>query len=67
MTRSALAVVAVVAVAGLLGCAPEDENTGAASTPPAADACSKEKLALKTSRLVRGGDRQTGVRAVVLG
>lgn len=49
MTRSALAVVAVVAVAGLLGCAPEDENTGAASTPPAADACSKEKLALKTA------------------
>lgn len=49
MTRSALAVVAVVAVAGLLGCAPEDENTGTASTPPAADACSKEKLALKTA------------------
>jgi polar amino acid transport system substrate-binding protein len=38
----------VVAVAGLLGCAPEDQNAGTA-TPPAADACSKDKLALKTA------------------
>jgi polar amino acid transport system substrate-binding protein len=48
--RSALAVLAAVAVVGLVGCAPEDENSGgAASTPPAADACSKDKLPLKTA------------------
>lgn len=36
-------------LSGLWGCAPEDENAGTASTPPAADACSKDKLALRTA------------------
>ncbi|QNE17754.1 amino acid ABC transporter substrate-binding protein [Kribbella qitaiheensis] len=45
--RSGLAVLAVLAVVGLAACAPEDKATSGATTPPAADACSKDKLALK--------------------
>jgi polar amino acid transport system substrate-binding protein len=46
--RSALAVVAALAVVGLAACAPEDDSAGTAA-PPAADACSKDKLPLKTA------------------
>lgn len=47
-------VVAALAVVGLVACAPEDESTGT-STPPAADACSKDKLALKTAGAFSAG------------
>ncbi|GAA1595500.1 ABC transporter substrate-binding protein [Kribbella sancticallisti] len=47
--RSALALMAVVAVVGVVGCAPEDESAGTAASPSSADACSKDKLALKTA------------------
>ena len=47
--RSAFAVVAALAVVGLAACAPEDQSAGTASSPSAADACTKDKLALKTA------------------
>jgi polar amino acid transport system substrate-binding protein len=47
--RSGLAALAVLAVVGLAACAPEDQASGGATTPPAADACSKDQLALKTA------------------
>ena len=47
--RSALVVVAALAVVGLAACAPEDDSAGTASSPSSADACSKDKLALKTA------------------
>jgi polar amino acid transport system substrate-binding protein len=43
--RAAVAVLATL-VAGMTACAPEDQPSGAAS-PTAADACTKDKLALK--------------------
>jgi polar amino acid transport system substrate-binding protein len=46
--RSAVAVLATLAVVGLAACAPADQSTGT-STPSSADACSKDKLALKTA------------------
>jgi polar amino acid transport system substrate-binding protein len=39
---------AAVVVAGLVGCAPEDDSSSGASTP-AADACAKDKLAVRTA------------------
>jgi polar amino acid transport system substrate-binding protein len=47
MTRS-VTVVALALVLGLGACAPEDDSAGT-TTPPAADACTKEKLAVKTA------------------
>jgi len=44
--RSALVVVAALAVVGLAACAPEEDS---ASTPSSAESCSKDKLALKTA------------------
>ncbi|WP_145813979.1 ABC transporter substrate-binding protein [Kribbella amoyensis] len=46
--RTAVAVLAAALVVGITACAPEDESSGAAPTPSSADACSKDKLALKT-------------------
>jgi polar amino acid transport system substrate-binding protein len=45
---STVAALATLAVVGLAACAPEDQPVGA-STPSSADACSKDKLALKTA------------------
>ncbi|WP_432939341.1 ABC transporter substrate-binding protein [Kribbella sp. CA-253562] len=45
--RTAVAMLATLVVVGLSACAPEDESSGT-STPSGPDACSKEKLALKT-------------------
>lgn len=39
---------ATLVVVGLSACAPEDESSGTPSTPSGPNACSKEKLALKT-------------------
>jgi polar amino acid transport system substrate-binding protein len=46
--RTAVAVLATLVVVGVSACAPEDEPAGAPS-PTGPDACSKEKLALKTA------------------
>jgi polar amino acid transport system substrate-binding protein len=46
--RSTVAALATLAVVGLAACAPADQSTGT-STPSSADACSKEKLALKAA------------------
>jgi polar amino acid transport system substrate-binding protein len=47
--RTAVAMLATLVVVGLSACAPEDESSsGTPSTPSGPDACSKEKLALKT-------------------
>jgi polar amino acid transport system substrate-binding protein len=47
MTSRAVALLAALVVVGLTACAPEDQ--AASTTPPAVDACSKDKLALKTA------------------
>ncbi|MEV6414711.1 ABC transporter substrate-binding protein [Kribbella sp. NPDC051718] len=47
--RSALAVGAALAVVALTACAPEEDSAGPAAPPSSADACSKDKLALKTA------------------
>jgi polar amino acid transport system substrate-binding protein len=47
--RSALAVLATLAVLGLAACAPQDDTSSGTSSPSSADACSKDKLALKTA------------------
>jgi polar amino acid transport system substrate-binding protein len=47
--RSTVAALATFAVVGLVACAPEDEPAAGTSSPSSADACSKEKLALKTA------------------
>jgi polar amino acid transport system substrate-binding protein len=46
--RSTVAALATLAVVGLAACAPADQPVGA-STPSSADACSKDKLALKAA------------------
>ncbi|WP_460664864.1 ABC transporter substrate-binding protein [Kribbella swartbergensis] len=46
ISRSVVAVLVAFACAGLAACAPEDEPAGS-TTPSAADACTKDKLALK--------------------
>jgi polar amino acid transport system substrate-binding protein len=46
--RSTVAALATLAVVGLAACAPQDQPVGA-SKPSSADACSKDKLALKTA------------------
>jgi polar amino acid transport system substrate-binding protein len=46
--RSTVAALATLAVVGLAACAPEDQPVGA-PTPSSADACSKDKLALKSA------------------
>ncbi|GAA1153025.1 ABC transporter substrate-binding protein [Kribbella jejuensis] len=43
-----MAGLAVLAVIGLGACAPEDNNSSGPSTPSGADACAKDKLAVKT-------------------
>ncbi|HET6296373.1 MAG TPA: ABC transporter substrate-binding protein [Kribbella sp.] len=48
MTSRAVAVLAALVVVGLAACAPEDDAASTAPTSPAADACSKDQLALKT-------------------
>jgi polar amino acid transport system substrate-binding protein len=48
MRTRAVVGLAVLAVVGLGACAPE-ENSSANSTPSAADACAKDKLAVKTA------------------
>jgi polar amino acid transport system substrate-binding protein len=47
--RSALAVLATLAVVGLAACAPENDTGSGAASPSTADGCSKDKLALKTA------------------
>ncbi|MFF0270834.1 ABC transporter substrate-binding protein [Kribbella sp. NPDC004536] len=47
--RGVLAGVAVLAVVGLGACAPEDNKSSGTSTPSGADACAKDKLAVKTA------------------
>ncbi|MEV6281181.1 ABC transporter substrate-binding protein [Kribbella sp. NPDC051770] len=46
--RTAVAVLATLVVVAVSACAPEDETSGAPS-PTGADACGKDKLALKTA------------------
>jgi polar amino acid transport system substrate-binding protein len=46
--RSRAVVVAAALVLGVVACAPEDTSSGT-STPSGADACAKDKLALKTA------------------
>jgi polar amino acid transport system substrate-binding protein len=46
--RSRAVVVAAALVLGVVACAPEDSSSGT-STPSGADACAKDKLALKTA------------------
>ncbi|TCO44504.1 polar amino acid transport system substrate-binding protein [Kribbella antiqua] len=48
MTRSVTVVAALFLVLGLGACAPEDSSSGT-SSPSAADACTKDKLAVKTA------------------
>lgn len=44
-----LAVLAALTTVGLAACAPEDNNSSGSSTPSGADACAKDKLAVKTA------------------
>ena len=44
-----LAVLAALTTVGLAACAPEDNNSSGSSTPTGADACAKNKLAVKTA------------------
>ncbi|MFI5713739.1 ABC transporter substrate-binding protein [Kribbella sp. NPDC051620] len=53
--RSALAVGTALAVIALSACAPEDDSAGPAAAPSSADACSKDKLALKTAGTFSAG------------
>ncbi|WP_344234288.1 ABC transporter substrate-binding protein [Kribbella hippodromi] len=49
MRTRAMAGLAVLALVGLGACAPEDNSSGAAATPSGAEACAKDKLAVKTA------------------
>jgi polar amino acid transport system substrate-binding protein len=49
MRTRAVVGLAVLAVVGLGACAPEDNSSSASSTPSGADACAKDKLAVKTA------------------
>ena len=48
-TRAVVVGLAVLAVVGLGACAPADNNSSGTATPSGADACSKDKLAVKTA------------------
>lgn len=49
MRTRAVVGLALLAVVGLGACAPEDNSSAGSSTPSGADACAKDKLAVKTA------------------
>jgi polar amino acid transport system substrate-binding protein len=58
MRTRAVVGLAVLAVVGLGACAPEDNNSSGSSTPSGADACAKDKLAVKAAgKLTVGTDK----------